>query len=432
MKSDQKFPLEGSKSACVFKWGWNTLRLWNGHSSSCHRVTSVKVPIDSFDNFHNTPEVIEDRKKMFAGEWPYERGCLYCKQLEDAGGMSDRTYHNQLPDITPVDFNAEERTLSVTPSIQEVYLSNTCDLACTYCFPQFSIKYNQELKQFGPNTIGFKYLPKDPQHSEYYQAFMQWLEKNIHKLKRLNIMGGEPFIQKEFWSVMDFLKSKKLPDLILSVHTNLNSKKEIYEQYIETIKQMLKEKKLKRADVNCSLDCWGPQAEFVRFGLDLDRWKENFEYMISHKWLKISVQHAVTSLTLSTTQELQDRIGEYKKKVNSKIYQAYQLVDNQPSLVYEPTIFGNEMFTDKLKKLVSTYPITEHNDTLFRKRLEGILKKQMMSIPSRERLIALHRTLDELDLRRKTDWRSLFPEIHNYFDTHNIKWCDFKKTFREK
>lgn len=422
--------MKGSPSGCVFKWGWNTLRLWNGKSSSCHRVTSVKVPLDG--DHHNTAEAIEDRKKMFKGEWPYERGCLYCKQLEDAGGMSDRTYHNQLPDITPIDFDLKAQTLEVTPSIQEVYLSNTCDMACTYCFPQFSSKYNRELKEFGPNTVGMKYLPKNPEHAQYYEKFMAWLDNNIHKLKRLQIMGGEPFIQKEFWNVMDFLQKRKNPNLILSVHTNLNQNQDVYVKYVNYLERMCKERKIKRADITCSLDCWGPEAEFVRFGLNLDRWKENFEYIIKHKWIKIAVQQAVTNLTLWTAQELQDRIGEYKRKINSKIYQAYHLVDNEPHWMYEPMIFGNEMYTDKIKKLIETYPVTEEGDKLAKQRLEGILKKQMLSVPDRERQIALHRTLDELDRRRNTDWRKLFPNIADYFEHNNIKWCDFKKTYTDQ
>ena len=413
--------MKGSKAGCVFKWGWNTLRLFTAKSSSCHRVKAVEVPLENFDNFHNTEEVKEDRRKMFSGVWPKGRGCEFCKSLEDAGGMSDRTYHNQIPGLTPVDFDLEKQTLDVTPSIQEVYLNNTCDLACTYCFPQFTSKYNAELKKFGPTPYGQKHLTRNVDHALYLEKFMQWLEQNCKKLTRLQIMGGEPFIQKEFWGVMDFLKKNAHPNLELSVTTNLNQKAEVYEEYIQTVRAMLLEKKIKRADVDCSIDCWGPQQEFVRYGLDLERWQKNFEHVIKHKWLKISVHQVVTSLTLSTQQELQNRITDYKKNINPKIYQAYHLVDNEPAIVYEPMIFGREMFVDRLNTLIETYPVMNWGDRISKDRLVGILKKQQASQMDVGRLSKLKQTLDMLDHRRKTDWKSLFPYIYQFFEAHNIQ-----------
>ena len=58
--SNQVFPIRND-TACVYKWGWNTFRLFNATSSSCHRVTPVAVSLDNFDSFHNTPEVLNDQ-----------------------------------------------------------------------------------------------------------------------------------------------------------------------------------------------------------------------------------------------------------------------------------------------------------------------------------------------------------------------------------
>ena len=145
------FPIRND-TACVYKWAWNTFRLYNATSSSCHRVNPVAVPLDKFDDFHNTPEVLNDRQKMLAGKWP-GRGCEYCEDVEKQGGVSDRLYHNDIPGLTPVDFDplGDQR---VTPRIVELYLTNACDLACVYCLPGFSSRINNELKKYGPYPIG--------------------------------------------------------------------------------------------------------------------------------------------------------------------------------------------------------------------------------------------------------------------------------------
>lgn len=420
MSDRNRFSLGDNGAACVFKWGWNTFRPFTGKSSSCHRVKPVEVPLNDFKNFHNTKEVLDDRQKMLEGVWPEGRGCEFCKSLEDAGGTSDRTYHNEIPNLAPIDFDHNKKNIEVTQSIQEVYLNNTCDLACTYCFPQFTSKYNAELKKYGPTPYGQSYVPRHKNHKEYLVKFMEWLSENCHKLTRLQIMGGEPFIQKEFWGVMEFLKKNPHPNLELSVTTNLNQKKEIYEEYLESVQHMLKDKKIKRADVDCSIDCWGPQQEFIRYGLNLERWQDNFEYVIKHKWLKISVHQVVTSLTLSTQHQLQEKITEYKNKINPKIYQAYHLVDCEPSEVYEPMIFGKNMFVNELNNLIDTYPIMNWGDRVSKDRLIGILKKQLASDIDKNRLLKLKTTLDMLDHRRNTNWKSLFPHIDQFFVDHKI------------
>ena len=122
MPADKIFPIQNN-SACVWKWSWNTFRLYTGSSSSCHRIENVFVPLDQFDNFHNTDPVLNDRRLMVQGEWPTGRGCEYCKEIEIAGGISDRLFHNPVTGLTPVDFDMSSPESPVTPRILEIYLN---------------------------------------------------------------------------------------------------------------------------------------------------------------------------------------------------------------------------------------------------------------------------------------------------------------------
>jgi len=412
------FPIKND-TACVYKWGWNTFRLYNGKSSSCHRVSPVAVPLDQFDNFHNTDLILDDRRRMLAGQWPATgRGCEYCQDIEMQGGVSDRVYHNNVPGLTPVDFDPAGDQ-KVIPRILELYLNNTCDLACVYCLPMYSSRNNEELKKFGPYPIGIQSVQQIPDRDQYFSAWLKWLDKNYDHIDTLSILGGEPFLQKEMWDILDFVEKRKNSNLTLSINTNLNAKPDLVKQFVETYKKLIAGRKIKQVRINASLDCWGPQAEFVRNGLSLARWQENFEYIIQHKWLAISVHQVITSLSIGTALSLQQRIAEYKKQ-NPKITQAYHMVDSGMDEIYHPSIFGATFFKHKLDTLLSQYPVTTEWDNNARTRLDGICKLMNVAQQNPARLAKLRDTLNMIDHRRNTNWQKLFPEIDQYFIEHRI------------
>lgn len=414
--SDKVFPIRND-TACVYKWGWNTFRLYNATSSSCHRVTPVAIPLDKFDSFHNTPEVINDRQQMLNGQWP-GRGCEYCENVEKQGGISDRLYHNNIPGLTPADFDPTG-TQQVTPRILELYLTNTCDLACVYCLPMFSSRNNDELKKFGPYPIGIKPIQPVLDREHYFAAWLAWLDKNYQHIAHLSILGGEPLLQKEIWNILEFVGNRKNQNLTISINTNLNSKLTTVKKFVDTCKDLIATRKIKKVNINASLDCWGPQSEFIRNGLDLSQWQENFEYLTQFKWLSLTVHQVITSLSIGTALELQNRVAEYKKQ-NPKILQAYHMVDSGYEEIYHPSIFGQDFFKAQLDKLLENYPVMNEWDIQAKKRLEGISVLMHSKEPEYKRLVKLRETLDMIDYRRSTNWRELFPEINQYFIENKI------------
>lgn len=413
-KIKKVFPIQNS-SACVFKWGWNTFKVYNGVSSSCHRVESQRVTLDTFKDFHNTPAVLEDRRLMLEGQWP-GRGCEYCKNIEAAGGISDRLYHNQIPGLTPGDFDGSVR---VSPSISEIYLNNVCDLACVYCPPVFSAKINNELIKFGPYPVGFNAVEKHPQSHELFDAYIDWLKENSHKLVRLSVLGGEPLLQKEFWKILELLKTVGHDDLEVAINTNLNCDQDTIERLVAVAKELTVNRNIKRLHVSASLDCWGPQAEFVRFGLDLENWQRNFEYLMNHRWIALSIHQVIMALTIKTANQLQDKIAEYKK-THPRILQEYHFVDSGFEKVYHPEMFGREFFREPLHKLLEEFPVATEWDKFSRQRLEGIVQLMDRAEVDRPRLAMLKQTLDQINLRRNVDWQPLWPELKQHFESLGI------------
>ena len=288
-----------------------------------------------------------------------------------------------------------------------------------YCIPEFSSKINQELNKFGPNIIGLKNITKIADSDQYFELYLNWLDKNSHSLTRISIMGGEPLLQQNLWKLLDFLKTKSNQNLEININSNLNSSTLTIQRYVETMKELIVNKSIKRADIQASLDCWGPQQQFIRYGLDLDQWQNNFEYLIQNKWLKLSIHQVITSLTIKTINDLQKRVVDWKK-INPRISQEYFTVDGRNQEVFHPEIFGNKFFAAELTKIVDNFVCVNEHDKLGKDRLVGIVGAQLNSKIDHAKLKKLLLTLDQLDFRRNTNWRELWPEIDNFFTEHKV------------
>lgn len=418
--SDKKVIPISSNTACALKWAFNTFYTYSGEASSCHRVKEEPISLENFETeINNTPAVINDRRRMRSGEWPEAgRGCEYCKKIEDSGGTSDRLATSIYPWLSEVNMESDNHF----PLLSEVYLSNTCDLKCVYCTPELSSKINSELIKYGADTTGqFPFKKVDTQDA-YTEKYLSWVDKNYSSLRRLQILGGEPLLQKEFWRLIKKASTKANPELVISINTNLNADLNTVVELVEIAKTMVKNRHIKRFDIVCSLDCWGEQAEFVRYGLKLERWQQNFEYLLKQKWIYISVLHVVSSLTIKTMWQLQNIIENYKNN-GFKISQQYHLVTGKIATeLYHPLVFGSNFFKDSLNKLVNSFPVTDPWDNEEKKRIVGITKylSSGNTPPDITRLNKLKDKLDEFDIRRGTDWKSLYPEINEFMLEHVV------------
>jgi len=198
---DKFFPITTTTS-CRSKWSWSSLYLNQGTTASCHRSSVSDIP-DNFDDFHNTSTKIQDRSIMLQNLWP-GNGCEYCRDIEDSGSNSDRQFQNQIPDVYPPELDSDSTLTKVSPVVLEVFFSNTCNLACVYCSPKFSSSIQTENKKFGGAILpelNFEY--SDNLYKDLVPKFWNWFDQHSTSLKRLQILGGEPFVQKDLHRLIE-------------------------------------------------------------------------------------------------------------------------------------------------------------------------------------------------------------------------------------
>ncbi len=405
--SDRKvFPIQ-TATACQLKWTWSTIFLTTGKTASCHRTNNHHFDYDTF-NFHNTDQKIQDRERMLQGLWP-EQGCEYCRNIELAGGASDR--------ITNLDFWSFEQAkelqidptaTSITPRILEIYFSNTCNLKCTYCGPFFSSLWNDELARFGD-----KIFTADENYESNKQKCFDWLKNNIQELHQLNILGGEPLYQSEFDQLLDVLEKHPAPELTLTFFSNLAVPYDKLIQKITRIQQLKDNGHIKRLIITASLDCWGPEAEFARFPLNLKTWEKNFNYILDKEWITITVGSTITPLTIKSLFVLMEKIKKWNEKRpvywygNSVNHPDYMFID----------MFG-DIFKDDFNRAIALMPTSLPEHQSVRNYLIGMRDQSMNTGVNLTRIEKLYTMLETFDQRRNTNWRSVYPWLGDLFQQH--------------
>lgn len=412
-KKNKYFPIK-TKTSCKLKWTWSTIHLHDAMSASCHRTAFNFFNEKNFSNFHNNDKVLQDRQNMLAGHWP-ETSCGYCREIEEAGGFSDRMLHLTIPGQIPDELAGDSTSINVTPKILEVYLNNVCNLGCLYCNESSSSVINNENTKFGPFEKNGVVLKSSTHNysSQFLPLFLDWLQTNYNKIERLHILGGEPFYQKEFEILLDFLSNQLNPNCEINIVTNLMVSKTNLAKYIDIFYNLTKQKKIKRLDITCSIDCFGPQQEYVRSGLDLDQWKTNFEFLVSQKWIKLSINQVVTVLTIKTMPELLEYLQ--KIKLTRKIGQYFSTPPPQlgPSYMHPKILPIIEFQEDFEKVLLMMKPIDDDSQTAYN-YMQGIIDECKSMTQDDNEILKLFTFLDEKDRRRGTNWKLLFPWLEKY------------------
>lgn len=402
---DKFFPIK-TDTACQLKWSWSTLYLSNGQTASCHRTGWGEINKTNFDQFHNTEKKLKERQDMLAGKWP-EQSCQYCKKIEQAGGTSDRKLHLLIPNQYPQELDIDPTAISVNPTVLEVFVNNVCNLSCLYCLPGLSSKINQENIKFGRfEKNGVILEAENNQSLELIEKFWEWMKNKSLGLKRFNILGGEPFYQTEFYQLLDYFETTAHPNLELGIVTNLAIASTKLEAICERFKKLLTNKKLKRIDITCSIDCWGAEQEYVRYGLDLLQWEKNFEYLLTKKWITLNINQTISVLTIKTMPELLSKLQEWRKI--RTVGHFFSAVSPGPSYMI-PTIMGKDVFKLDFEKILSKMPDNTQQYKIAKEYMQGIINEVNQSQTNIVEISKLKTYLDEKDRRRGTSWQTVFP-----------------------
>lgn len=389
-------------------------------TSSCHRVKSDPIDPDNFEDFHNIPAKRLARQQMLDGEWPGQ-GCEYCENVEKQGKISDRLLtlsRQHHPEKVPPELYVDPTALEVTPTTLEIYFNNTCNFSCAYCSPIFSSKINDELRKFGDIKIDHIpiFLQQHPNHQQY-EKMVSDLWRYLHEndrykvIRHYHVLGGEPLLQRELDTSIEFWREHPNPSLTFNIITNLSLAHDKFQEKIQKFQDLVENNNIYQLELTASIDCWGDEQEYVRHGLDLDVWTKNFEYLLDKSWIRLSVHSCLCSLTIKTLPDLLDRINHWNslRPGREPIDQSFDVAIGWTQSAMHPKYFGPDIFADDFSRILEKMPEDTDNQRLTKNHMEGLARFVLSQHHDPDKIHALQKYLDELDSRRGTNWRDVFP-----------------------
>lgn len=336
-----------SPTMCLAKWKQVSLHLPTGLNNSCYHPPLHKANVEAIkmnpSALHNTDQKKQQRKKMIEGERPSE--CSYCWNIEDTGNMSDRHYRSGEPwamdkydEVVNAGWEGD-----VNPSYVEVNFSNACNLACTYCSPQFSSTWAKQTERFGeyPTTVPHNApehfagtIIPNREHNPYVDAFWDWWPELYPELRHFRMTGGEPMMDKNTYKVFDYILENPKPDLHINTTSNFSVEPQLFEKYMDYAKRLCNEETIEHFMQFVSVDTWGKQAEYIRPGLDFERLQKNVERFLTEIPGRNSITFIITMNNLCIP-GIQDFL-KWVIKLRAKHSTTYQRVWFDTPLLRQP------------------------------------------------------------------------------------------------
>ena len=323
-----------SPSFCGAKWYNATIWLGNGTTASCHHPPAHKIPLEevamSYKAIHNTQYKKLIRKQMLEGQRPKE--CEYCWKIEDLGKdkISDRVHKSviyseeelsQCKSLYGWEKDVDLRTL-------EIAFDPNCNFACSYCNASFSTTWQNDIKKNGPyqNLVsdGGGAFQHDGAHSlpygrknegnPYIDAFWKWWEGELqYTLRELRVTGGEPTMSRDFWKLMKWWEQNPECDVEFAVNSNLGQKDELFEELLRASHN------IKSFHLYTSCEAIGKQAEYIRDGLNWEKWIRNIDRMMGEGNVQsVNCMMTINSLCLFSITEFMDEMLKLKVKYKSQ------------------------------------------------------------------------------------------------------------------
>jgi organic radical activating enzyme len=437
LSSAEEMKAELGPALCLAKWKQVSLHLPTGLNNSCyhpplHPIDSAAIAVNPAA-LHNTAHKKAQRKIMLQQERPGE--CSYCWNMEDLGKLSDRHYRSGEP-WAAVDFERIKNSTGdedVVPSYVEVNFNNACNLKCSYCSPQFSSSWQQEVERHGafPTLVphnaaehfsGSRRPIPARDHNPYVEAFWTWWPTLYLELKHFRMTGGEPLMDRNTYRVFDYVLEHPKSDLHLAVTSNFSVEPELSQKYFDYVKRLC-DTDIEHFMQYVSLDSGiGPQAEYIRHGLDFDRLTHNVETYLADIPYRNSLTFIVTMNNLSVTGflPLMKWILDLRKK-HSKTYQRVWFdtpVLRQPawqSLQTLPESYAAklEQARDFMLENLETESDPFHGFKDYEvQRLERDIAwmRSTVNVSTRD-LADFYKFFTEHDRRRGTDFEATFPEM---------------------
>ena len=207
-------------------------------------------------------------------------------------------------------------------------LSNRCDFKCRMCGEQLSSSWEAEKRKHGMWDPKYdKWMARElriPIRDFQENVLEDELQRAVDNetVEELYWVGGEPLMWEKHWTVMQQLvDTGHAENVVVRYNTNLNRISRQDSQLYDLLPHF------KRVNLCASIDGTGAIGEYIRTGLDWDKWLSNFKQGLFLKDLygddAIVFDVTLTLPGLFSLKDLFDTVNELDVKTYLKITFAF-------------------------------------------------------------------------------------------------------------
>jgi len=442
LNSAEKMKQDLGPALCLAKWKQVSLHLPTGLNNSCYHPPLHQITADDLQRtggIHNTEHKKQQRMMMIRGEKPTE--CQYCWNMENLDKLSDRHYRSGEA-WAAVDFEKIKNSVGneddVVPSYVEVNFNHACNLKCSYCSPQFSSSWQDEISRLGAYPTSRPH--NAPEHfmgqrrpipvresNPYIDAFWTWWPELYPHLEHFRMTGGEPLLDRNTYRVFDYVLANPSPKLHLNVTSNFSVDEKSWQKYLSYVKQIC-DGRIEHFMQYVSLDGWGAQAEYMRDGLDFDLLWDRVNQFLTEVPNYSSLTFIITMNNLSVTSL--DKLFAGILGLRKVYSNTYQRVWFDTPVLREPAWQSlqilPESYAEKLEWLwawmirqieTEAEPFKGFKDYELHRLDRDIAWMRSAQLADHSVAQAdFYRFFSEHDRRRDTDFLATFPEMRSWWE----------------
>ena len=273
-----------------------------GNLGPCCQYVGDRPDTENFEDYLNSDWLAELKQKLDSGE--RVSGCDFCWKQEDKGAKSMRQKRNAYYEGKP---NKGIEHIMIT-------FGNQCNTACRICNVSRSSLIEKQYKAMtdsvnDPNL--YKLMTKKHAWTKtktWYRNIVNDIVDRSDTIRKLEISGGEPFINVHFDRMIDALiaSGKELPGLNITTNGSF------------TEKQIQKLEAFDHLHINYSIDGSGKEFyEYLRWPLKWNDTLEKIDILKKYPWITCEfaiVPHNLNILNLADSIEFFKEYTEFQDR----------------------------------------------------------------------------------------------------------------------
>lgn len=232
----------------------------------------------TLDEHWNSPYMMNIRKRLMAGEEISQ--CQVCNDKilninTYRGYFNNRLFSHKINEA--FEKTNDEGYTSMKPVSFDYRISNLCNFKCRMCGDQLSSQWEAENRMAGHYDNGHdawatkKYKPLIENFQKEVAETELWNAVYDKSIEEIYWVGGEPLMWDIHWDIMKYLvDTGQSKDVIIRYNTNLSRTSYKGINLYDLLPHF------KYVNVSASIDGVGENVEYVRHGINWNKWLQNF------------------------------------------------------------------------------------------------------------------------------------------------------------